>query len=125
PVCRQGAGAGVALGGDQGDRQLRARPAGGRLDALRAASGLGQLLRHGRLGCETADAQRRGGFLTMRLVVFGLTVSSSWGNGHATLWRGLIRELGHRGWVTSFYEKDVPYYRDTRDQGWLDGGELV
>lgn len=61
----------------------------------------------------------------MRLVVFGLTVSSSWGNGHATLWRGLIRELGHRGWHTSFYEKDVPYYRDTRDQGWLDGGELV
>ena len=61
----------------------------------------------------------------MRLVVFGLTVSSSWGNGHATLWRGLIRELGHRGWHTTFYEQDVPYYRDTRDQGWLDGGELV
>ena len=29
----------------------------------------------------------------MKLVVFGLAVSSSWGNGHATLWRGLIRAL--------------------------------
>jgi spore maturation protein CgeB len=61
----------------------------------------------------------------MRLVIFGLTVSSSWGNGHATLWRGLIRELARRGWRVSFFEKDVPYYRDTRDQTWLDGGELV
>ena len=26
---------------------------------------------------------------SMRFVVFGLTVSSSRGNGHATLWRGL------------------------------------
>ena len=33
----------------------------------------------------------------MRLVIFGLTVSSSWGNGHATLWRGLMRALGRRG----------------------------
>src|SRR5438445_336851 len=33
----------------------------------------------------------------MRLVVFGLTVTSSWGNGHATLWRGLLRALGRDG----------------------------
>ena len=35
----------------------------------------------------------------MKLVIFGLTISSSWGNGHATLWRGLCRALldaGHR-----------------------------
>jgi spore maturation protein CgeB len=61
----------------------------------------------------------------MRLVIFGLTVSSSWGNGHATLWRGLIRELAHRGWRVQFFEKDVPYYRDTRDQTWIAGGALV
>jgi len=30
----------------------------------------------------------------MKLVIFGLSVSSSWGNGHATLWRGLIRRAG-------------------------------
>jgi len=33
----------------------------------------------------------------MKLVVFGLTMSSSWGNGHATIWRGLCRALARRG----------------------------
>jgi spore maturation protein CgeB len=60
----------------------------------------------------------------MRLVIFGLTVTSSWGNGHATLWRGLIKALGRRGWDVTFYERDVPYYRDTRDRHSLEGGEL-
>ena len=60
----------------------------------------------------------------MRLVVFGLTVTSSWGNGHATLWRGLIKALARRGWDVTFYERDVPYYRDTRDRDWLEGGEI-
>ena len=46
----------------------------------------------------------------MKLVVFGLTVSSSWGNGHATLWRALIRALVRRGHQVVFFEKDVPYY---------------
>jgi spore maturation protein CgeB len=60
----------------------------------------------------------------MKLVIFGLTVSSSWGNGHATLWRGLIRALGRRGHRVLFYEKDVPYYAENRDLGVLDGGQL-
>jgi spore maturation protein CgeB len=51
----------------------------------------------------------------MHLVIFGLTVSSSWGNGHATLWRSLIRALVDRGHTLTFYEKDVSYYADTRD----------
>ena len=38
----------------------------------------------------------------MKLVVFGLTISSSWGNGHATLWRGLQRALAERGWQVTF-----------------------
>jgi spore maturation protein CgeB len=46
----------------------------------------------------------------MRFVIFGLTVSSSWGNGHATLWRGLIRALAARGHHVTFYERDVSYY---------------
>ena len=33
----------------------------------------------------------------MKIVVLGLTISSSWGNGHATLWRGLCRALAARG----------------------------
>ena len=51
----------------------------------------------------------------MKLVIFGLTVSSSWGNGHATLWRALIRALARRGWEVVFYERDVPYYARARD----------
>lgn len=53
----------------------------------------------------------------MQFVIFGLTLSSSWGNGHATLWRGLLKALALRGHTAIFYEKDVSYYRDTRD-GW-------
>jgi spore maturation protein CgeB len=51
----------------------------------------------------------------MKLVVFGLTVSSSWGNGHATLWRGLIAALNRRGHRVLFFERDVPYYAAHRD----------
>ncbi len=61
----------------------------------------------------------------MKLVVFGLSVSSSWGNGHATLWRGLIAALAKRGVRLVFFEKDVSWYRDTRDIWSLPGGELV
>jgi spore maturation protein CgeB len=45
----------------------------------------------------------------MKLVIFGLTVSSSWGNGHATLWRGLCKALAARGHHVVFFERDVPY----------------
>ena len=53
----------------------------------------------------------------MHFVIFGLSVSSSWGNGHATLWRGLLAALARRGHSAVFYEKDVPYYAGARD-GW-------
>jgi spore maturation protein CgeB len=53
----------------------------------------------------------------MHFVVFGLCMSSSWGNGHATLWRGLAKALVRRGHTLTFYEKNVPYYASTRD-GW-------
>lgn len=61
----------------------------------------------------------------MKIVVFGLTVSSSWGNGHATLWRGLCRALSARGHRVVFYEHDVPYYAMNRDLDRIPGGELV
>jgi spore maturation protein CgeB len=61
----------------------------------------------------------------MRFVIFGLTVSSSWGNGHATLWRGLARALARRGHSIAFFERDVPYYASNRDLTELPGGELV
>lgn len=53
----------------------------------------------------------------MHLVIFGLTISSSWGNGHATLWRGLLKALALRGHTVVFYEKERTFYADTRD-GW-------
>jgi spore maturation protein CgeB len=61
----------------------------------------------------------------MKLVIFGLTVSSSWGNGHATIWRGLCRALGARGHEVVFFERDVPYYAAHRDLAQLPGGRLV
>ncbi|HEX3952827.1 MAG TPA: glycosyltransferase [Stellaceae bacterium] len=61
----------------------------------------------------------------MKLVVFGLVVSSSWGNGHAVLWRALIRGLGRQGHRTTFFERDVPYYAENRDLTELEGGRLI
>jgi spore maturation protein CgeB len=61
----------------------------------------------------------------MRMVIFGLSVSSSWGNGHATLWRGLIRALGAAGNDVVFFERDVPWYARCRDPLDLPRFELV
>ena len=61
----------------------------------------------------------------MKLVVFGLTVSSSWGNGHATLWRGLIRALARTGHDVIFFERDVPYYAQHRDLTEIPGARLI
>ncbi len=58
----------------------------------------------------------------MKLAIFGLTVSSSWGNGHATLWRGLCAALGASGHRVVFFERDVPYYAANRDLTELPGG---
>ena len=61
----------------------------------------------------------------MRLAIFGLTVSSSWGNGHATHWRGIIRALERRGHHVAFFERDAPYYAAHRDLTTLGGARLV
>jgi spore maturation protein CgeB len=62
----------------------------------------------------------------LKFVVFGLTVSSSWGNGHATLWRGLIRALDAQGHEVVFFERDVSYYAGARDLWDLPGrSELI
>jgi spore maturation protein CgeB len=51
----------------------------------------------------------------MKITIFGLTISSSWGNGHATLWRGLCKALARLGHRVVFFERDVPYYANNRD----------
>jgi spore maturation protein CgeB len=61
----------------------------------------------------------------VNILVLGLTVSSSWGNGHATLWRALGRALAARGHRFTFFERDVRYYADHRDGTAFPGIELV
>ena len=51
----------------------------------------------------------------LKITIFGLTLSSSWGNGHATPYRAILRALHRRGARVVFYEKDVPYYARHRD----------
>lgn len=53
--------------------------------------------------------------MTWNIVILGLSITSSWGNGHATTYRGLVRELVRNGHRVTFLERDVPWYRDTRD----------
>ncbi len=51
----------------------------------------------------------------MHIVMLGLSITSSWGNGHATTYRGLVRELVRRGHDVLFLERDVPWYAAHRD----------
>ena len=51
----------------------------------------------------------------MRIVILGLSITSSWGNGHATTYRGLVRELTARGHDVLFLERDTEWYADNRD----------
>jgi spore maturation protein CgeB len=49
------------------------------------------------------------------IVVLGLSITSSWGNGHATTYRALVRALTERGHRVLFLERDVPWYASNRD----------
>lgn len=60
----------------------------------------------------------------MKIVVFGLTISSSWGNGHATLWRALAGGLARLGHRLVFFERDVSWYAAHRDAAFIPGGQL-
>src|SRR6185312_7159718 len=51
----------------------------------------------------------------MKIVVFGLSITSAWGNGHATTFRALFEALHRRGHNIVFYEKDVEWYASNRD----------
>jgi spore maturation protein CgeB len=50
------------------------------------------------------------------VVILGLSVTSSWGNGHATTYRSLIRGLAARGHRVLFLERDAPWYAGNRDE---------
>lgn len=49
------------------------------------------------------------------IVILGLSITSSWGNGHATTYRALVRELVSRGHRVLFLERDKPWYCSNRD----------
>lgn len=53
--------------------------------------------------------------MKLDIVVFGLSLSSSWGNGHATTWRALIQGLAAEGHRVTFLERSVPWYEAHRD----------
>ena len=49
------------------------------------------------------------------IVIFGLSITSSWGNGHATTFRALVRALSARGHNVCVLERYVPWYAEHRD----------
>jgi len=51
----------------------------------------------------------------VKLVVLGLSLSSSWGNGHATTYRALLKAFAGRGHSVTFLERDQPWYAEHRD----------
>ncbi len=69
------------------------------------------LLSHGRNALTTEDSLVR----PLNIVFLGLSLTSSWGNGHATTSRGLVRELSARGHAVLFLERDVEWYASNRD----------
>lgn len=52
---------------------------------------------------------------SLDIVIFGLAVTSSWGNGHATTYRALMRGLDARGHNVTFLERNLPWYAHNRD----------
>ncbi|HVA92278.1 MAG TPA: glycosyltransferase [Chloroflexota bacterium] len=51
----------------------------------------------------------------MKMVILGLSITSSWGNGHATTYRSLVHGLADRGHDILFLERDQPWYAENRD----------
>lgn len=61
--------------------------------------------------------------MSLRIAVLGLSITSSWGNGHATTYRALLRQVAARGHRVTFLERDVPWYaahRDLPQAAWAD-----
>src|SRR3954471_10497948 len=66
-------------------------------------------------GPESRNQQQRGSGMKLDIVMFGLSITSLWGNGHATTYRALIKALAARGHRVRFLERDVPWYASQRD----------
>jgi spore maturation protein CgeB len=62
---------------------------------------------------------------TLDIGILGLSITSSWGNGHATTYRGLVRALAEQGHQVTFFERDVPWYASHRDDEVSSGSETI
>lgn len=60
----------------------------------------------------------------LEIVILGLSMTSSWGNGHATIYRALVQALRRRGHRVLFLERDVPWYAAARDLAPAPGGPV-
>jgi spore maturation protein CgeB len=60
----------------------------------------------------------------LRIVILGLSITSSWGNGHATTYRSLVRALLQRGHDVLFLERETPWYQANRDAVDLPSGSV-
>jgi spore maturation protein CgeB len=61
----------------------------------------------------------------MDIVFIGLSLTSSWGNGHATTYRALIASMARRGHRITFLERDLPYYAANRDMKSADYCDII
>ncbi len=61
----------------------------------------------------------------LRFTILGLSITSSWGNGHATTYRSLVGALVRRGHAVTFLERDAPWYANHRDLRTLPGAHLA
>jgi spore maturation protein CgeB len=52
---------------------------------------------------------------SLNIIIFGLSITSAWGNGHATTYRALVRALHRRGHRVRFFERNMPWYEQHRD----------
>jgi spore maturation protein CgeB len=57
----------------------------------------------------------KGSTTPLDIVIFGLSITSAWGNGHATTYRSLVRALAQRGHRITFFERDKAWYAQHRD----------
>ena len=64
---------------------------------------------------QEGPSTKSSGIRALDIVVFGLSITSAWGNGHATTYRALLRALAERGHAVRFFERDMPWYAKHRD----------
>ena len=75
----------------------------------------GPRLKGSRPAASHLEGSRRLDGSCLDIVIFGLSITSAWGNGHATTYRALARALHDRGHRVRFFERDQPWYADNRD----------